>query len=142
MTKKDAPPLEAPKSSLCVFKQYVGDIKKPLHLHGAETLQITLSGSLAFVVALAWNDFFREGFLQILKRIAVSDSTRKLMYAMIATLVLFSFNMSVGAAITCMRNRAQHLASVKANRAKKDARGGVRMLDRIDDRHLNRVSAR
>ena len=126
-----APPLEQPRSSLCVFKQYVGDIRKPLHLHGAETLQITLSGSLAFVVALAWNDFFRHEFTSLLQLWKLNEDRLKLVYAMMATLVLFGFNLTVGAAVTSMRNRAQRIASEKAKQQKlKDTT--TKRLHRID----------
>lgn len=113
------PDIEAPRSSLCVFKQYVGDVKKPLHLHGAETMQVTLSGSLSFVVALAWNDFFRTEFERLVN---VSPERRKVVYAMLATIVLFVFNMGIGAAVSMMRNRAQLHASemLKKTKSKTD----------------------
>lgn len=111
------PDIEAPKSSLCVFKQYVGDVKKPLHLHGAETMQVTLSGSLSFVVALAWNDFFRTEFEKL---VSVRDDRRKVVYAMLATIVLFVFNMGIGAAVSMMRNRAQFHASSLIKKTKSE----------------------
>ena len=111
------PDIEAPKSSLCVFKQHVGDVKKPLHLHGAETMQVTLSGSLSFVVALAWNDFFRTEFERLVN---VSPERRKVVYAMLATIVLFVFNMGIGAAVSMMRNRAQLHASEMIKKKKSE----------------------
>ena len=100
-------------------------------MHGAETLQITLSGSLAFVVALAWNDFFRHEFTKILTKLAMEEAQLKLVYAMIATLFLFGFNMSVGAAVTSMRNRAQRIASEKAKQ-QKTRDNHAKMLHRIN----------
>ena len=98
-----------PRTSRCIFKQYIGDIKKPLHLHGIETIQVTLSGSLGFVVALAWNEFFKEVFKKMSDTIE-SKSQRLVLYAMAATVFLFVFNMGVGAAVSHVRSHEQQKA--------------------------------
>ena len=101
--------------SLCIFKQYIGNIKKPWYLHSVETMQVTLSTSLGFVVALSWNEFFKERFTLLSKRMsnANEENVHLLVYAMIASVFLFLFNMFVGALVSHMRTNAQEKATIQ-----------------------------
>ena len=107
-----------PQSSLCVFKQYVDNVKKPTYLAGAETLQITLTASLSFITALAWNELFKSTFEHLLKPFW-KKSLYQLMYAIIVTAFLFFFNICVTACVTEMRNTAQLRVVLKKNEEKK-----------------------
>lgn len=104
------------KSSLVMLKQYVNDVPKPAYLALGETLQITLAGSLAFVVALAWNDVIKQVLELALSRF--EKNIFRLMYAVCATIVLFLFNISVNEVVTSMRKKAQRDATLINKRLK------------------------
>ena len=104
------------KSSLVMLKQYVNDVPKPAYLALGETLQITLAGSLAFVVALAWNDVIKQVLELALSRF--EKNIFRLMYAVCATIVLFLFNISVNEVVTSMRKKAQRDATMINKRLK------------------------
>ena len=102
--------------SLCIFKQYIGNIKKPWYLHGVETMQVTLSTSLGFVVALSWNDYFKDKFTALSKRLSSSAEERAerlMIYAMLVTSFLFLFNIFVGGLVSYMRTNAQEKATIQ-----------------------------
>ena len=99
------------QKSLCIFKQYVQSESKPLHLHCSETVHQTLSSSLAFVVALAWNEFFKASFDKASTRGLDAKLRPKLLYAVMATAFLFGFNIVYTSILTKMRHRAQKHAT-------------------------------
>lgn len=66
--------------ALCIMKQYACNVTKPIHLHVAETVHTTLGASLGFVVALAWNDFFK----QVFEHFATTMATSRVDSSMIA----------------------------------------------------------
>ena len=108
-----------PEKSLCIFKQYVHTENKPFYLHTAETIHLTLSGSLGFVVAFSWNDFFKAVFERMARKatglqfdadaksVASEQIRFKLIYAIFALAFLFAFNMIYSAVLTKMRSDAQ-----------------------------------
>ena len=97
---------DGPQKSLCIFKQYTNDVVKPTYLSGAETLQITLTASLSFIVALSWNELFKSCFEHMVGSVW-EKGLYKLMYAVIVTSFLFFFNIGVSACVTEMRKKAQ-----------------------------------
>ena len=98
---------DGPQRSLCIFKQYTNDVVKPTYLSGAETLQITLTASLSFIVALSWNELFKSCFENMVGSFWKGQGLYKLMYAVIVTSFLFFFNIGVSACVTEMRKKAQ-----------------------------------
>ena len=98
--------MSEPQASLCVFKQYTSDAVKPTYLAGAETLQVTLTASLSFITALAWNELFKSSFEHFVGSFW-KKSLYRLMYAIIVTSFLFFFNICVSKCVTEMRSKAQ-----------------------------------
>ena len=109
---------DAPKASLCIFKQYTSDAVKPTSLAGAETLQITLTASLSFIVALSWNEVFKSTFEHLVEKFW-KKSLYRLMYAITVTSFLFFFNIAVSKCVTEMRKRAQLQVAMTKNNEKK-----------------------
>lgn len=119
--------------ALCIFKQYTSVESKPLYLHCAETIHVTMSGSLGFIVALAWNEFFKmviENMTTHVSGIAQDIAQQrgirvKLVYALVATAFLFLFNIGYSAVLNKMRTHVQrtktfHVKGSKAHRTKKE----------------------
>lgn len=112
--------------ALCIFKQYTNVETKPLYLHCAETIHVTMSGSLGFIVALAWNEFFKmviENMTThvsgIARGVAQKREVRvKLVYALIATAFLFLFNIGYSSVLNKMRIHVQKTKTFKMNNEK------------------------
>ena len=113
------------RSNLVLLKQYVNDSSKPAYLALGETLQITLAGSLAFVVALAWNDVIKQALENSLTKF--ETGMFRLMYAVCATIILFVFNISVNEIISTMRKKAQKDATLIHQQKKRS----IKLNDKI-----------
>ena len=115
------------QKSLCVFKQYVHTDNKPMYLHCAETVHLTLSGSLGFVVALAWNEFFKMVIENMTTHVSgIADGIAqqrgvrvKLIYALIATGFLFMFNIGYSAVLNKMRVHVQRTKTLNVKKIRK-----------------------
>lgn len=108
-------------SSIVVSKLYTDQSTKPTYLTLAETLQITLSSSMAFVSALSLNNLITNIIEDSIKNslTTASEMSLRVAYVLTALVMLFVFNIVGARIVSVLRSRAQYDAAMRKSDDKK-----------------------